>query len=151
MLTAQMIEAISCSGLAELRSYGAEYTLQVVIVGEESDKIGFRIDPQKVDGKIRKNLTAIEGRRSMTVEATLCSKGEVVHGPFRITADVDYDYVDGDSVQDLTFVDSKGKMIAVLPFSLGQLEPYESAALASTSSLYRRLAQKVVDAISSEW
>ncbi|MBX7067231.1 MAG: hypothetical protein K1X28_08375 [Parachlamydiales bacterium] len=151
MLTAEIIEAISVSGLADVRSYGGEYTLQVVVIGEETDKIGFRIDPQKVHGKVRKNLLAIEGRRTMTIEATLCSRGEVVHGPYRITADADYDYVDGDSVQDLTFVNSAGKVITVLPFSLGQLESSESAALASTTPLYRKLAQKVVDAISSEW
>lgn len=151
MLTASVIEAIAKSGLADVRSYGGEYSLQIAIVGEETDKIGFRIDPQKVHGKVRKNLLAAEGRRTLTVEATLCRRGEAVRGPFRLAADADYDYVDGDSVQDLTFVDSVGKVITVLPFSLGQLESNESAALASTTPLYRKLAQKVVDAISSEW
>lgn len=151
MLTAEIIEAISASGLADVRSYGGMYTLEIKIEGEETDKIGFRIDPQKVDGKVRKNLLAIEGRRTMTIEATLCSKGEVIHGPYFITANADYDYVDGDSIQDLTFVNSAGQTVTVLPFSLGQLEPSESAALAATRPLYRKLAQKVVDAISSEW
>lgn len=150
-LTAEITEAISASGLADVRSYEGEYTLEVSIVGEETSNIGFRVDPQKVYGKVRKNLLAIEGRRSMTIEALLCSGGEAIRGPYRLTADADYDYVDGDSAQDLTFVDAAGARLTVLPFSLGQLESSESAALASTRPLYRRLAQKVVDAISSEW
>ena len=87
----------------------------------------------------------------MTIEVALCQGTEVVYGPYRVAADADYDYVDGDSIRDLTFIDSSGSTITVLPFSLGQLEPKESAALAATKPLYRRLAQKVVDAISSEW
>jgi hypothetical protein len=150
-LTTEIIAAVSASGLADVRSYGGEYSLQVCLVGEETDKIGFRVDPQKVDGKVRKNLLTVEGRRTMTIEASICSKGEIVHGPYRISADADYDYLDGDSIQDLTFINSNGELVTVLPFSLGQLEPQESAALASTRSLYRKLAQKVVDAISSEW
>lgn len=150
MLTAEIIEAISASGLANITSYGGEYTLQVVIVGEETDKIGFRVDPQKVDGKVRKNLLASEGRRTMILEATLCLGGKEIHGPYRISADADYDYVDGDSIQDLTFVNPAGATVTVLPFSLGQLEPAESAAMASTKPLYRKLAQKIVDAIFSE-
>lgn len=150
-LTAEIIAAISASGLADVRSYGGEYSLQVSLVGEETDKIGFRVDPQKVDGKVRKNLLTVEGRRTMTIEASICSKGELVHGPYKISADADYDYLDGDSIQDLTFINSKGELVTVLPFSLGQLEPQESAAFASTRSLYRKLAQKVVDAISSKW
>ncbi len=151
MLTAEIIRAVSSSGLADVRSQGGDYTLQISIVGEETEKVGFRIDPQKVDGKVRKNLLATEGRRILTLEASLCLNGEIIHGPYRISADADYDYVDGDSIQDLTFLNPEGQMVTVLPFSLGQLEPAESAMQASSKPLYRRLAQKVVDAISSEW
>ena len=151
MLTAEIIAAISASGVADVKSYGGDYSLIVAIVNEASEKIGFRIDPQKVDKKVRKNLLACEERRTMILEAKLCLSGEIAYGPYRISADADYDYVDGDSVQDLTFTEPTGTTMTVLPFSLGQLEPAESAALASTKPLYRRLAQKVVDAISSDW
>ena len=150
-LTSEIIGAISSSGVADVRSHSGEYTLEIAIVSEASEKIGFRVDPQKVHGEVKKNLLASEGRRSITIEMTLCLGGEVVNGPYRITADADFDYVDGDSIQDLTFVNTGGATLTVLPFSLGQLESNESAALAATKPLYRSLAQKVVDAISSEW
>ena len=150
MFTAQIIETISASGLADVRSHGGQYLLKVSILGEEMEKIGFRVDPQKVDGKVRRNLLASEGRRAIKIEALICQGDDVVRGPYLITADADYDYVDGDSIQDLTFVNPEGATVTVLPFSLGQLEPNESAALASTRPLYRKLAQKILDAISSE-
>ncbi len=147
-LTSEIIAALASSGFGVIQSKG-EYVLQVNIVSEGAEKIGFRIDPQKVDGKVRKNLLASEGRRAMTIEAVLCSEGKSLLGPYRITADVDYDYVDGDSIKDLTFVSPSGVIETVLPFSLGQLEPNESATIASTRPLYKKLKQKIVDAISS--
>lgn len=151
MLTAQIIAAISTSGIADVRSMGGHYTLQVVVLNEETEKIGFRIDPQKVDGKLRKDLSASEARHSIAVEVSLLRGGEVVKGPFKISADADYDYVDGDSIQDLTFVDSQGSLLTVLPFSLGQLEPFESASKAALTPLYRKLSQKIVDVLSAEY
>lgn len=151
LFTAEVIRSLSSSGLVNVISFGGEYELQVTIVADATSNIGFRQDPQKVDGKIRNNLLAIEGRKSMTIEAALFRGGEAVYGPYKITSDADYDYVDGDSIQDLTFTNPEGALITVLPFSLGQLEPLESAQNAALRPLYCRLAQKIVDSISSEW
>lgn len=148
--TTEVIQAVSRSGLADVRSQG-EYTLKISIVGEGTEQIGYRIDPQKVKGKVRKNLLACEGRRSMIIDVGVYSGEKQVQGPYRLSAFAEYDYVDGDSIQDLTFVDPAGVVQTVLPFSLGQLESAEMAAWAATQPLYRRLAQKVVDTISSEW
>ena len=151
MLTAAIIRALSSSGLVDVRSSGGDYQLQVTITSGTSENIGYRIDPQKVDGKVRKNLLACEGRRTMSIQASLCQGEELIYGPYPITCDAEYDYVDGDSIQDLTFVNPAGKVVTVLPFSLGQLESVESAQEASSKPLYNRLAQKIVDAISLEW
>lgn len=150
-LTAEIIRTLGSSGLVDVVSSGGDYRLQVSISANSSENIGFREDPQKVDGKVRKNLLACEGRRSMTIEATLCRGDEIAYGPYQITANADYDYVDGDSIQDLTFTNPEGILITVLPFSLGQLESTESAQEAAIRPLYGRLAQKIVDAISLQW
>lgn len=150
-LTMEIIRALSSSGVAEVVSFGGTYKLQVSILNSTAENIGFRQDPQKVDGKVRINLLACEGRKTMVVEAALCQGEQVAYGPYQITADAEYDYVDGDSIQDLTFVNPMGTVVTVLPFSLGQLESVESAQEAVTRPLYRRLAQKIVDAIASEW
>lgn len=72
-------------------------------------------------------------------------------GPLRFMADVDYDYVDGDSLQDLQFQNAEGQHLIVLPFSLGQLEPQEAAHEAAQKPIYQKLSQKIVDAISAQW
>ena len=97
-------------------------------------------------------MFACEARKILSVEVTLLrgDSGEAVFGPYVLEADADFDYVDGDSYQDLMFVDPQGVSQAVLLFSLGQLEPYEAAMDASMRLLYSRLAQKIVDVISSQ-
>lgn len=150
-LTAEIISALSTSGLVDVLSQGGDYTLKVTIQGGSDETIGYRRDPQKVDGKVRKNLLASENRRSLTVEAGLYWGSELAFGPYILTADADYDYVDGDSIQDLTFLNPDGVLVTVLPFSLGQLEPIDSAQEATTRPLYCRIAQKIVDMIASEW
>ena len=151
VLTAQIIDALSSSGLAQVVSFGGEYDLRVSVIGEEEEKIGFRVDPQKIKGKIRKTLLATEGRRTMKLEAALYAGEKIAYGPYKIAADAEYDFVDGDSIQDLTFVNPAGTVVTVLPFSLGQLEAVDEAKQAASRPLYKRLAQKLVDLISSEW
>jgi hypothetical protein len=148
--TAAIIDSLSKSGLVRVGSQG-DYELRVSIVGEEEEKIGFRVDPQKIKGQVRQTLLPIEGRRSMTVEAALYTGEKVAYGPYRLTAGAEYDFVDGDSIQDLTFVNPAGEVVTVLPFSLGQLEPVESAKQAATHPLYRQLAKKIVDVVGSNW
>lgn len=149
--TAELMLAISRSGAARAVSQGGQYQLQITILKESQEKIGFRIDPQKVDGKVRHNLLASEGRRGETVQFSLWKGKEIVLGPFEVEASSEFDYVDGDSIQDLTFTDSLGQLQTVLPFSLGQLEPIDSAEIAALKPLKRRLAQKIVDTIAMNW
>lgn len=149
-LTAEVIRALSASGLVQVVSYGGTYELNLSILNSSVEKIGFRVDPQKVDGKVRKNLLACEGRKTMNVEVSLCREGETAYGPYQITADAEYDYVDGDSIQDLTFTTPTGQLITVLPFSLGQLEPLESAQEAARRPLYAHLARKVVESLAAD-
>ena len=83
---------------------------------------------------------------------TLYQGSKVLFGPKRIEAIADYDYVDGDCVKDLVLDDTDlSKPIpiqqTVLAFSLGQLEPQETALDASCRPLYRKLSQKILDLI----
>ena len=153
MLTAEIVRAISASGIAQVRGTNPHYRLAIQIKNAQNQTIGYRRDPQKVHGKVRKNVLASEGRKSLLIEVTLykANTDEIAYGPYEISGDAEYDYIDGDSIQDLTFIDAQGIQQTVLPFSLGQLEPIESAQEAASRPLYASLAQKIVDAISSEW
>ncbi|MDE3045606.1 MAG: hypothetical protein KGJ02_03065 [Verrucomicrobiota bacterium] len=150
--TSELVSTLSSSGLGTVLHRHADYRLEVAILNDRNETIGFRRDPQKIENKVKKNLLAIEGRKIIEVEATVYreTSDEIVFGPYRLTAEADYDYIDGDSLQELTF-SYNGKLVSVLPFSLGQLEPIESAVEAATKPIYRRLSQKIVDVISSEW
>jgi outer membrane lipopolysaccharide assembly protein LptE/RlpB len=151
-LTNEIATALTQSGLAQVHYRNADYRLEVKINKVDTEITGFRLDPQKINGKIRKHLLSCEERKTVSVEATFYNFcDEIVYGPYTVAADADYDYIDEDSLQDLTFINSDGVPTVVLPFSLGQLEPRESARDAATRPLYRHLAQKIVDAIAAEW
>ncbi len=152
-LTSEIISCLDSSGVLQVVPRNADYRLVVDIVSQVHDQIGYRRDPQYIRGAVSTNLVASEGRSSVQVNVTLFHKhtDEIAFGPYLLTADSEYDYVDGDSFQDLTFVSSSGQLTEVLPFSLGQLESIESAREAASRPLYHRLAQKVVDVISAEW
>jgi hypothetical protein len=153
LLTSEIISSLDASGMVDLVSKDGDYRLEVKIKGGGNAQIGYRRNPQRINGKIKKNLIPTEGRQGLTLEASLyrgCTK-ERVYGPYKLSVDAEYDYVDGDSFEDLTFISSSGDVVEVLPFSLGQLESVESAQEAVKRSLYRKMAQKIVDVISSEW
>jgi hypothetical protein len=150
-LTAAITLALTRSGLVDVTHRGGDYTLQVAIVGSSTETTGYRRDPQEVDHQDMRNLLAVEGRRNMTLEAILYRGSEIAAGPYKVSAGADYDYLDGDSIQDLTFTAPTGATLTVLPFSLGQLEPPEAAQEAAAKPLYARLAQKIADALSMAW
>ena len=152
-LTSEVIRTITSSGIANVGTRDGDYLLKISVVNSQNQTVGYRRDKQKVSGEIKKNIVACEARRSLTAEVTIFegSSEKIAAGPYKITADTDYDYVDGDSIQDLAFINSQGVPTTVLPFSLGQLESFESAHEAASKPLYKKLAQKINDTIFSAW
>lgn len=151
--TSEVIRTLTSSGIAKVHANKGEYCLKMALVNGQNQTVGYRKDKQKVSGEIKKNIVACEGRRGISANVTLYkgSTDAIAYGPYLVTADTDYDYVDGDSIQDLSFVNSDGIPTTVLPFSLGQLESIESAQEAASKPLYEKLAQKIADTIFSEW
>ncbi len=152
-LTSELIRAFATTTQTDIVSSEGQYRLEVSIVEQDHERIGFRIDRQVNNGKEQKNILGDEGRRNLLAHVSLydCENDECVLGPCTVTAYADYDYVDGDSFQDLTFVDSAGVRQTILAYSLGQLEPPESAREAATIPLYQQLSRKIVDLISARW
>lgn len=152
-LTSEIVRAVAISGIGEVRQWGAQYELKVSIAGAEGETIGYRRDRQQISGESQKNLVASERRKTMSLHVELqeAESGKIACGPFRIEAYADYDYVDGDSIQDLVFVGPNGVSQVVLPFSLGQLESNEAAEEAAMRPLNIQIAKKIVDAIFAEW
>ena len=148
--TQALIQAVSSSNKFIYKNSYANAILEVKIADLSDEHIGFQRDRLKDDGSFKKNLRPIEGRRFLKAEVSLISSktSKALWGPHIIEMDTDYDYVDGDSLQDLSFIDTAGTRITVLSFSLGQLEEQQNAKSAALVPLFQILSQKIVDMLS---
>lgn len=146
-LTSELVHLISESGAYEYVQNGGNLVLQVSVVGDAQEKIGFQYDRKEFSKKIKKDLQPNENRRTITVEVSLLDvlEGKTISGPFRVSAFSEYDYVNVNSIYDLSFVGPGNKRTTVLNFSLGQLDSIEGAQDDAIVPLYRQLAQKIID------
>jgi hypothetical protein len=151
MFTSELIHSIYTSPLVTYSNNSGDYQLSVKILNVEEDQIGYKRDRLKSDGSLKRNIRATEGRKTIEITAELKDRytNKVVWGPCVLKGDTDYDYVDQDSLFDLSFINPSGVRTTVLSFSLGQLESIDDAQLAATSPVYRLLAQKIVDAMTT--
>jgi hypothetical protein len=148
-LTNELIRQFARSGAYEYLREDGDLLLKVALVGASSEKIGFRYDRNQTTGAVETNLMPTENRRTATAEVSLVHAGteEVVAGPYKIAASVDYDYTDVNSIQALAFVTPTGQKEKVLNYSLGQVDSPEGAHDDATLPLYRNLAQQIVAAV----
>ncbi len=133
-------------------SSSAPYTLETKIVRDDKDQIGWRYDRKETSATLENRLRPTEGKRTITVLVTLKNEqtGEVLFGPKKVTADVDYDYVNFDTISDLAFSPAPGApLVSVLAFSLGQLDSVEGAHRAALKPLYRKLSVLIADGLDS--
>lgn len=148
-LSSELAQALSSSGMFDYVQNGGELILQVAIIADGDDRIGFRFDRDPTSGKLRDNIVGTENRRSMSAQVTLINAHtqETILGPEVVNAVADYDYVDSNSICDLTFTTPHGKPQKVLDFSLGQLDSVEGAHDDTGIVIYRILAQKIVEGL----
>jgi hypothetical protein len=148
-LNSALAKALGTSGLFDYVQNGGEWILQAAIIADGDDRIGFRYDRNPTTGKRRVNIVGTENRRSMSVQVTLINAHtqETLLGPQVVSATADYDYVDSNSIRDLTFVTIQGTPERVLDFSLGQLDSVDGAHDDTSAVVYRLLAQKIVDGL----
>jgi hypothetical protein len=152
-LTAELIRQLTNSDLYTFVKKDGDFCLKVSIVGDKSDVVGFQYDQTtKQEGKkikIERNLMPLENRRTLTAQVTLTdsSSEEVIVGPVKITASTDYDYIDVNSLDTVSFINEQGKREKTISFSLGQLDSIEGAQDAALTPVYRLLAQKIAQSL----
>lgn len=146
-LVTELVHSLTAASLIDYVDQGGMFSLEVKILADGDERIGFRFDRDPVSGKRRDNIVGVENRRALAIEIQLVDlqAQKVVFGPQVIRQTVDSDYVDQSSIRDLTFITTQGKPETVLNFSLGQLDSFEGAHDDTTDVLYRRLAEKVAD------
>ncbi len=142
----ELIHSLSTSGRFVYTRDGGQVLLQVNILSSGSDKIGYKYDRKGKEAEREKTLVPTEGRYSICAQVALVDPctNEYLYGPTTVTAYSDCDYVDYNSISDLSFVNSQGGRQSSIAFSLGQLDSIEGAQSDVTLLLYRQLAKKIV-------
>lgn len=146
--TDALASAVSHSGYFRYCDGTGDWILKAKIKGSSNDRIGYRYDRNPKSGELRDNVIGTENRRSLTVEVSVINActGQPVIDSQTIKAYSDYDYVDSNSLQDLSFIDpATGNRVTSIAFSLGQLDSVGQAGEEALHPIYQRLAQKIVD------
>lgn len=147
--TSEIIQALSTTGHFEYRKHDGNLELQVTIISEGDDRIGYRYDRNPTTGELRKNIVGTENRETIAIEVKLIDvySQQVILGPEVINGCADYDYVDSNSIRDLVFFNPHGHPTTVIDFSLGQLDSIEGAHDDARKPIFRKLAQRIVDGL----
>lgn len=144
MLNTEIAKALSISGVFDYVQNAGSLVLEASIVADGDERIGYRYDRNATTGERRDNIVGTENRRELAVEIKLVDShsGAIVLGPEVIRATTEYDYVDGNSIRDLVFIEN-GTPQTVLNFSLGQLDSVNGAHDDASASIYQIVAQKI--------
>ena len=148
-LTTELIRKLTVSGNFECVKSGGEWLLDIKLINQGTERIGYRYLRQHPSDKREKNLIGTENRTHIAAQVFVINSGnsEVILGPFVVQSEIDFDYVDPSSLSDLAFINSNGEKETSIQFSLGQLDSIEGAQDSSLNPVYGKLAQKIVDGI----
>ena len=144
VLNGEIAKALTTSGVFDYAHSAGAWVLEAAIISDGDDRIGFRYDRNPTTGTLRDNIVGTENRRTLGIEFKLIDphSEEIVFGPEVITVTADYDYVDGNSIRDLVFIE-EGKPRTVLDFSVGQLDNVVGAHDDVNYPIYQMAAQKI--------
>lgn len=150
-LTNAIIYELATGSIFQYKQSQSDFILKVSVQPTTNEYIGYKHDRTR-DDAVKKNILPVEGRQKIIATVSLISNSsnKIIWGPTTITADVDYDFIDQDSVNDLTFIDTNNIRRNVIDYSLGQLESVPSAKQASSSLLYDKLAKRIIEILSAE-
>lgn len=124
------------------------YTLHVEFTRDDISQIGYRYDVDPSTQAPTNRLVANEESRTLGARIWVEKGGEILFGPREITGYAQYDFVDPDVVNDVSFVDSSGVRVTSLQYSLGQLDAMEGARRVSEGVASKSLAANIAAAVS---
>jgi len=136
-------QGVLCSGS------DSQSTLHITLNQNDINQIGYRYDvnPQ-TQGKTNR-LIANEERRIVGADIWVEKEGKTVYGPIHIEAKAQYDFVDPDAINDVSFIDTTGTRVTSLAYSLGQLDAMEGARRISYDVASKKLAENIAFAVSN--
>ena len=144
-----LAKELSKSGHFIYSSGEAHYRLDVAIVEDKKETVGYAWDQAPVTGAFIKRLYPNEGRRKVKVSVSLVDtvKKKAVVPPFFVSVSTDYDFVNPTALQNVQFKDIHGQVQSVLQYSLGQLDSEEGARQETAGPLSQMLATEIVSAL----
>ncbi|MDX8431076.1 MAG: hypothetical protein SNF33_04650 [Candidatus Algichlamydia australiensis] len=148
-LTTALAYSISAETPLQYQVSSGRYQLIGEILTSSYEKTGFQYDRDETTGKRINRLNQIEERKTVELRVELIDTltGTTLLGPEVVTSSTDYDFVDSDSIQDLSLTSQTGRPISVLQFSMGQLGAFEDARGEASHPIYRKLAKRISSAI----
>lgn len=151
ILTSALIREVVKSPILRYSHGDGQWILHVKILNIEDESIGFHHERNPTTGKLRKHLEGIENRRRAIAEVLIISSStqEVLYGPHRIVVSSEYDYVDPDSLCDLSVITPEGNRVSSEAFSLGQLDTIDAAKQDTLYPLYEKLARNIIVGITT--
>jgi len=138
-LQAAIIRHVSHASPCHCIQKDGAYVLQVHILRDEQERIGFRYDRDNPAGKRERNLLGVESRRTLRVDVSILHQGQTIAGPFSLRASVDMDSTNPGSPRDLLFEQKQ----PIMQFSLGQLDSSEGAFDDAMTPLADRMAEQI--------
>ncbi|MCK4934170.1 MAG: hypothetical protein KAR79_01145 [Simkaniaceae bacterium] len=148
-LTEAIIHQITLSGDYRYVADGGDYVLEVDMISDRNEQIGYQYDRHPTSQKLFNRLRPSEGRKEITVGLRLLNTqtNELTLPYTIISASEAFDFVDSDSIHDVAFINKKGVRESVLNFSLGQLDSKEGASDAASTPLYNKIGRKIANGL----
>lgn len=151
-LTGAIAKELGATGDFVYVNSKGKYQLDVTILEDKTEHIGYEYDRQPISMEIITRLMPNEGRRTMKVSVSLVDRilKKSVFGPIEVFASTSYDFVNPNTLYDLSFTQN-GALVATLPFSLGQLDAEEGAIEVSKESLSQNMAKRIGQIMRRQW
>ncbi len=149
ILRSCLARSISETGKYRYTSNKSLNELIVTFEKEYVDTIGYEWDVNAATGINLERLYPDEGRKTVIATVTLLdsrTKQPIIE-PFKVSAQVNYDFVNPVALNDIEFKDMWGRKQTTLQYSLGQLDSEEGARSASQEPLYQELAKKITEGL----
>lgn len=149
LLRQKLAKGLSASGKYYYTSTQSRYQLNVQILTNKTENIGYMWDRKPITGVLLNKLYPSEGRRFITAKVTMKDThlNENLIKPFEVSTQTDYDFVNPTVLENIQFIDTFGEVKSVLQYSLGQLDSEEGAQTESYEPLYDLLVEKIIRGI----
>ena len=130
-------------------SSDGSYRVDVKIVKDSAETIGYAWDEKPITGEFIQRLYPNEARRNVKamVSVTDIQQNKVVIDPFEVVASTDYDFVNPTALKNIEFTGVDGEGHSVLQYSMGQLDSEEGARGEAFAALANNLSKMIMGAL----